>query len=69
MALPLVFYMLQEFRIPRSMYFIAVHPINHEFSKYCVGKVLGYARQLKRLVDRGIGRPIGLKAFRYGAVL
>ena len=69
MALPLVFYMLQEFRVPRSMHFIAVHPINHEFSKYRVGKVLGYARQLKRLVDRGIWCPIGLKAFRYGVVL
>ena len=69
MALPLVFYMLQEFRVPRRMDFIAVYPIDNEFSQYRVGEVLGYPRQLQRLVDRGIGCPIGLKAFRQGAVL
>ena len=64
MALPLVFYVLQKFRVPRCMDFIAVYPINNEFSQYRVGEVLGYARKLQRLVDRGIGCPIGLKAFR-----
>ena len=51
------------------MDFIAVYPIDNEFSQYRVGEVLGYPRQLQRLVDRGIGCPIGLKAFRQGAVL
>ena len=69
MALPLVFYMLQEFRVPRRMDFIAVYPIDNEFSKYRVGEIFGYSRQLQRLVDRGIGCPIGLKALRQGAVL
>ena len=69
MALPLVFYMLQKFRVPRRMNFIAVYPIDNELSKYRVGEVLGYTRQLQRLVDRCIGCPIGLKAFRQGAVL
>ena len=69
MALPLVFYMLQKFRVPRCMDFIAVYPVDNEFSQYRVGEVLGYARQLQRLVDRGIRCPIGLKAFREGAVL
>ncbi len=64
MALPLVFYMLQEFRVPRRMDFIAVYPIDNEFSKYRVREVLGYARQLERFIDRTIGCPIGLKAFR-----
>ena len=69
MALPLVFYMLQKFRVPRCMDFIAVYPVDNEFSQYRVGEVLRYARQLQRLVDRGIRCPIGLKAFREGAVL
>ena len=69
MALPLVFYMLQKFRVPRCMDFIAVYPVDNEFSQHRVGEVLGYARQLQRLVDRGIGCPIGLKAFREGTVL
>ena len=64
MALPLVFYMLQKFRVPRRMDFIAVYPVDNEFSQYRAGEVLGYARQLKRLVDCGIGGPIGVKAFR-----
>ena len=69
MALPLVFYMLQKFRVPRCMDFIAVYPVDNEFSQHRVGEVLGYARQLQRLVDCGIGCPIGLKAFREGTVL
>ena len=64
MALPLVFYMLQKFRVPRCVDFIAVYPIDNKFSQYRVGEVLGYARQLQRLVDRRIGCPIGLKTFR-----
>jgi hypothetical protein len=64
MALPLVFYVLQKFRVPRRMDFIAVYPIDNEFSKYRVGEVLRYARQFQRLIDCGIGCPIGLKAFR-----
>ena len=51
------------------MNFITVYPINNEFSKYRVREVLGYARQLKRFIDRAIGCPIGLKAFRKRAVL
>jgi len=46
------------------MDFITVYPIDNELSKYRVGEVLGYARQLKRLIDCGIGCPIGFKAFR-----
>ena len=69
MTLPLVFYMLQEFRVPRCMDFIAVYPIDNKFSKYRIGKALGYSRQLQCLVNRGIGHPVGFKTFRYGAVL
>ena len=69
MALPLVFYMLHKFCVPRRMDFVAVYPIDNEFSKYRIGKVLRYARQLKCLVDSDIGCPIGLKAFREGTVM
>ena len=69
MALPLIFYMLQEFRVPRCMHFIAVHPIDNKFRKYRVGEVLGYARELKRFIHGCIGCPAWVETLRNGTVL